>query len=313
MMTTSGKAPPTHSELSSMKLDELREMCKDLGLMVSGKKSDLIQRILGESIAMETESVGIEAPDEVVVRSSNEDVGDAVDRLLARFDKDGRDSTGVVEPTKETIPEPEVKLPEGAPDIPKEGLPEGWTLEQWAHYGNEWLERKKSEEEAKVSKVPTEIMVADIVTEKEVQQPEEADTWSIPGESNEEPLPETPHDTSSMVIVLPSFDVLFENWKPITAVAVAIMIAGAGAFYILSADSSFQARQLRYGDQMTFSIDDGSISIVGDEMIELIRDSTSPSALDEICDEISVDIVSGQGSSVTVSYTHLTLPTTLQV
>ena len=42
-------------------------------------------------------------------------------------------------------------------------------------------------------------MVADIVTEKEVQQPEEADTWSIPGESNEEPLPETPHDTSSMV------------------------------------------------------------------------------------------------------------------
>ena len=208
-------------------------MCKDLGLMVSGKKSDLIQRILGESIAMETESVGIEAPDEVVVRSSNEDVGDAVDRLLARFDKDGRDSTGVVEPTKETIPEPEVKLPEGAPDIPKEGLPEGWTLEQWAHYGNEWLERKKSEEEAKVSKVPTEIMVADIVTEKEVQQPEEADTWSIPGESNKEPLPETPHDTSSMVIVLPSFDVMIENWKPITAVAVAIMIAGAGAFYIL--------------------------------------------------------------------------------
>ena len=37
MMTTSGKAPPTPSELSSMKLDELREMCKDLGLMVSGK------------------------------------------------------------------------------------------------------------------------------------------------------------------------------------------------------------------------------------------------------------------------------------
>ena len=52
MMTTSGKAPPTPSELSSMKLDELREMCKDLGLMVSGKKSDLIQRILGESVVM---------------------------------------------------------------------------------------------------------------------------------------------------------------------------------------------------------------------------------------------------------------------
>ena len=298
MMTTSGKAPPTASELSSMKLDELREMCRELGLMVSGKKSDLIQRILGESVVMEAESVGKESPNEVEVPSSSEGVGDAVDRLLARFDKDGSDSEEVVVQTRETIPVPEVKLPEGAPDIPKEGLPEGWTLEQWAHYGNEWLERKESEEASKVSESPPEIMVADIVDEKDVQQPEEADTWSIPGESKEGSILETPPDTSSMVIVLPSFDVLFENWKPITAVAVAIMIAGAGAFYILSADSSFQARQLRYGDQMTFSIDDGSISIVGDEMIDLVRGSTSPSALDEICDEISVDIVSGQGSSV---------------
>ena len=61
MMTTSGKAPPTASELSSMKLDELREMCRELGLMVSGKKSDLIQRILGESVVMEAESVGKES------------------------------------------------------------------------------------------------------------------------------------------------------------------------------------------------------------------------------------------------------------
>ena len=225
MMTTSGKAPPTASELSSMKLDELREMCRELGLMVSGKKSDLIQRILGESVVMEAESVGKESPNEVEVPSSSEGVGDAVDRLLARFDKDGSDSEEVVVQTREAIPEPEVKLPEGAPDIPKEGLPEGWTLEQWAHYGNEWLERKESEEASKVSESPPEIMVADIVDEKDVQQPEEADTWSIPGESKGEPLLETPHDTSSMVIVLPSFDVLFENWKPITAVAVAIMLS----------------------------------------------------------------------------------------
>ena len=76
-----------------------------------------------------------------------------MDRLLARFDKDGSDSKEVVEPTGEAIPEPEVKLPEGAPDIPKEGLPEGWTLEQWAHYGNEWLERRESEEGREFPKV----------------------------------------------------------------------------------------------------------------------------------------------------------------
>ena len=96
----------------------------------------------------------------------------------------------------------------------------------------------------------------------------------------------------------PSFDSLFENWKPISAVIVAVMIAGGGAFYILGADSSFQARQLKYGDEMTFTIDDGMIYIEGDEMISLVRDAASPSALDEICDEISVDIVSGSGSSV---------------
>ena len=56
--------------------------------------------------------------------------------------------------------------------------------------------------------------------------------------------------------------------------------------------------QLKYGDEMTFTIDNGMIIIEGDEMISLVRDAASPSALDEICDEISVDIVSGSGSSV---------------
>ena len=104
-----------------------------------GKESDLIQRILGESVVMEAESVGIESPNEAEVPSSNGNVGDAVDRLLARFDKDGSDSEEVVEPTGEDVPEPEVKLPEGAPDIPKDGLPEGWTLEQWATMGTSGL------------------------------------------------------------------------------------------------------------------------------------------------------------------------------
>ena len=26
------------------------------------------------------------------------------------------------------------------PPIPETGLPEGWTLEQWEHYGEQWLE-----------------------------------------------------------------------------------------------------------------------------------------------------------------------------
>ena len=31
------------------------------------------------------------------------------------------------------------------PPVPEEGLPEGWTMEQWAYYGAKWLEQNKEE------------------------------------------------------------------------------------------------------------------------------------------------------------------------
>jgi len=46
------------------------------------------------------------------------------------------------------IPEPEPEespaseLPPGTPPIPDEGLPEGWTVEQWIHYGQRWLDQQ---------------------------------------------------------------------------------------------------------------------------------------------------------------------------
>ena len=33
-----------------------------------------------------------------------------------------------------------VITPSGPP-VPEEGLPSGWTMEQWTHYGHQWLER----------------------------------------------------------------------------------------------------------------------------------------------------------------------------
>jgi hypothetical protein len=36
------------------------------------------------------------------------------------------------------VPEPEAE--EVGPPIPEEGIPEGWTLEQWNYYGQEWLD-----------------------------------------------------------------------------------------------------------------------------------------------------------------------------
>ena len=39
----------------------------------------------------------------------------------------------------------EAELPPGVPPIPEEGLPQGWTMEQWAYYGEKWLEQNKGE------------------------------------------------------------------------------------------------------------------------------------------------------------------------
>ena len=39
----------------------------------------------------------------------------------------------------EPVAEPAPVIPEEAPPLPKEGLPNGWTMEQWKWYGEEWL------------------------------------------------------------------------------------------------------------------------------------------------------------------------------
>ena len=79
---------------------------------------------------------------DIVKDSPETEVGDAVDRLLAKFEGKGDvEEAEAVEVRVEELVTSSAALPEDSPEIPKEGLPDGWTLEQWAHYGKEWLER----------------------------------------------------------------------------------------------------------------------------------------------------------------------------
>ena len=67
---------PDRDTLSAMKVSKLRQLCSDRGLLVSGKKGDLVDRLLG-----------IEAPPEEPPKPSEkptEDIDDAIDRLIAR-------------------------------------------------------------------------------------------------------------------------------------------------------------------------------------------------------------------------------------
>jgi hypothetical protein len=44
------------------------------------------------------------------------------------------------EPVVEESTEPE--LPAGVPPIPDDGLPPGWSIEQWVHYGQQWIDQQ---------------------------------------------------------------------------------------------------------------------------------------------------------------------------
>ena len=89
------EADPDRDTLSAMRLSELRQLCSDRGLLVSGKKHDLVDRLLGLEAPMDEVS-------ETVTTRISEDMDDAIDRLIARVSGDEP-----AEPEGESEPEPE--------------------------------------------------------------------------------------------------------------------------------------------------------------------------------------------------------------
>jgi hypothetical protein len=62
-------------------------------------------------------------------------------------DKDERPPSppGFGVPPPPPPPEPDVpSLPPGVPPIPDGGLPNGWSIDQWIHYGKPWLDKQKA-------------------------------------------------------------------------------------------------------------------------------------------------------------------------
>ena len=46
-------------------------------------------------------------------------------------------------PEMPMLPKPPSAKVFGPPPIPPEGIPPGWTMEQWIHYGHQWLKENK--------------------------------------------------------------------------------------------------------------------------------------------------------------------------
>lgn len=275
----------TFDSLSEMKVSELREICKKGELLISGNKADLIVRILENNLKnqddkelfLDDENIEIaevqpqDAEIKDKVRSSRE-IDDAIDRLISRVDDDE------IKPIKESI------------------ISE-----------NEIME--------------AEILEAEIIEEKPLlgdNQPEESlileddDSWDEVSSNLHRKEVVEEHQSGdfekpSVTITLPSLDIFKKYRLQISAISVVILLVGAGVFYFLSADSSFQARPLNYDDSMTFTLSDGLIDLEGDEMVSLLRDALPETAIQDACNRLtvnlagtgSIEIIQGDSSEIT--------------
>ena len=205
--------------LTSNTVAKLREICKERGLLVSGKKSVLVDRILEDAgIAEDPIETPGEEPwddeDALVVDDDPLDTRDKVDEVISRIGK-------VVEAE---IVEAEVITPE--PDVTPEAL---------------------------------------------------------------EPVILGEDDQPSLVISMPTISSLGDRWKAVVAIILVIILVGATATVFLQRSSGFTVSKLRFGESMDFQVIDSSLSINGEEMLSIVRDS-SGGILDPACGELSMEM-----------------------
>ncbi len=89
----------------------------------------------------------------------------------------------------------------------------------------------------------------------------------------------------------------YRDGTAIATILVIILLAGVGGWWYLSSEATvFQTAPSRYGDNLRFEVNDGLIQADGDEMVALLRDAISPSALDDVCETLTVEFT-GTGSA----------------
>jgi len=269
----------TFDSLSKMMVFDLREICKKEELSSSGNKAELIVRILGhfssdnenddllleeESSQSQKSSANIEEKNEDI--RTSKDIDDAIDRLISRVESKDNLVIDDISEGKDVVKEPEIV----------EEIMEA-----------EIFEAEIIEEPITFEKEETSLILED-----------EEDPWSLENKEVQdisEGLLEEKEDQPSMTIVLPSVDIFKKYWQQISAVFMVVILVGAGVVYFLSADSSFQARPLNYGDSMTFTLSDGEIILDGDDMVALLRDNLPDTAITDACNKLTVGLA-GTGS-----------------
>jgi len=96
-----------------------------------------------------TESDSTEEEGEFKMENTSKDIYEQDDSLediagidVTTSEPSTEDVSAMFEEKEETKSE---EKPSNAPPVPAEGLPEGWTMEQWEWYGHEWLAKNSGD------------------------------------------------------------------------------------------------------------------------------------------------------------------------
>ncbi|DAC12275.1 MAG TPA: hypothetical protein D7H73_04885, partial [Candidatus Poseidoniales archaeon] len=236
--------------LEGMKVSELKILCKEKGLRVTGNKSELIERI--QQSSSNSKSVNRDT-------TMDADIDNAIDRLLDRHDRR----------------KPESVLKD-APEALETSIVEAEIIEE--------------EEPAQEESVKELILIDD---EPDIELDREKQEHPVERQDRK-PLKKKVEKKAEKESVSSSRPFRITRLQVAAGFAAALILS-ATLWVFLQRDSSFTAQQVRYGDSIEFSIQQTTINIEGDDMVAILRDAISPSAFDQVCSEIDVDI-SGMGS-----------------
>ena len=234
---------------TTLTVAKLKALCVLNDLSASGKKAELLQRLLDAGVDKETLGVEVFDEDTATFHTVSDD-------LSEKDVASAEDS----EPVMLSLEDEETLTPSVSNEDSK----------------SEDIDVSSSEPEAEEI-LDAEILDADLIEPVEAPSPEdEVDSKDEPA-SKEEPAPQI----SSSRTESPTTLVEMLKKPQVAAVVLSVLILGAGGWYYLNNQlEPFTADSLRYGDEMRYAITDGSF-MASEEFVELITDRIETE--DDIC------------------------------
>ncbi len=259
----------TASSLSKLTVTILKEMCKEHGLKVSGRKQELIDRLL-EALAVEGEELLLTyvGPSDEKSRAS-----DDVEAVIPASE----------EPFIAELIEAELVEDSDA----ERSRSSDETGDSTDSYGAESEARESEPEDDEIYEA--EVYDAELIEEETIDDTIHAADWD-----DEMPAISPPSGAERPRLASLSLMAGINRVAVMTTIVLLLIITGATYWYWTSHLNPFVAEPIEYGDEMRFSITSGSFDIEGEEMVRWIDDRLN-GALADVCEEFHVDY-SGSGN-----------------